>query len=369
MPQLSLETLTWIGAVLALIGFALIATTLFALAHERHSRGRREAAATAQRHRVFAMLGSTTEHGTSLTGVPDRVVGNLLWQLRGRDKQLLCESVLGDGRVVSWRSQTHAWSARRRAEAAQLLGIVGDPSAVGDVERLIGDRDWRVRVVAARAAGTLGDVSLAGTLLDAVSHRRRPVPAGVVALAIARLGPEADMALLAGMGHADRRTRLVSTRMVPAVGVPHLVEQVLLQRCLVETDQEVRVALYEGLGRVGQPEESEPELTPGLKAPSWRVRASAAQALGMIGARDANDELIGALHDTHCDVRNAAARALMNLGTPAGDCCELARSSMGTARWSAWASSPRGRRGLRGNLPSQRVEQVSTERLKETIDG
>jgi HEAT repeat protein len=369
MVQLSLETLTWIGAVLALIGFALIATTLFALAHERHSRVRREAAATAQRRRVFAMLGSAMEHGTSLTGVPDRVIGNLLWQLRGGDKQLLCESVLGDGRVVSWRDQTHAWSARRRAEAAQLLGIVGDAVAVGDVERLIGDRDWRVRVVAARAAGTLGDVSLAGTLLDAVSDRKRPIPAGVVALAIARLGPDADMALLAGLGHADRRTRLLSTRMVPSVGVPHLVEQVLLQRCLVETDQEVRVALYEGLGRVGQPEESALVLVSALRDRSWQVRASAAHALGLIGVRDINAELVEALHDSHCDVRNSAARALMNLRTPAGDCCELARSSMGTARWSAWASSPRRRRGFGGTPPTQRVEQASAGRLKETIDG
>jgi HEAT repeat protein len=366
---MSLETLAWIGAVLALIGFALIATTLFALTHERHSRVRREAAAIAQRRSVFAMLGSATEHGTSLIGVPDRVIGNLLSQLRGRDKRLLCESVLGDGRVVGWRRQTLAWSARRRAEAAQLLGIVGDPSAVGDVERLVGDRDMRVRVVAARAAGTLGDVSLAGPLLDAVSHRKRPIPAGVVALAIARLGPEADMALLAGMGHADRRTRLLSTRMVPSVGVPHLVEQVLLQRCLVETDQEVRVALYEGLGRVGQPDEAEPVLIGALRDRSWQVRACAAQALGLIGARHAEDALLDALHDTHCNVRNAAAAALLALGSPNGECCELARTSTGTARWDSWASSPRRRRRPGGNPPSSPVDRVPARLLKETVDG
>ncbi len=366
MVELSFAALIWIGATLAIIGFVMIAATLLALTQERASRGRREAAATAQRRRVFAMLGST-EYRSDLTGVPDRVVGNLLWQLRGRDKQLLAEAVRRDGRVVGWRQQTHAWSARRRAQAAQLLGIVGDPAAVSDVERLIGDRDWRVRVSAARAAGTLGDVSLAGTLLEAVSDRKRPVPAGVVALAIARLGQEADLALLAGIGHADRRTRLLSTRMAPSVGVPHLVEQVLVQRAEVETDQEVRVALCEGLGRVGQPEEAEPVLTTALRDPDWRVRASAARALGLIGAHDADDELVRALHDERCEVRNAAAGALLALRIEAGECCERARSSMGTARWSAWAVAPR-RRGPVGHAPRPREEYARAVGVRGAVD-
>jgi HEAT repeat protein len=123
----------------------------------------------------------------------------------------------------------------------------------------------------------------------------------------------------------------------------------MLRAVAAGADADLRVEAIRGLGRL-QDMESLPLLIYTLrrdKAP--RVRAVAAEALGMFARAIAVDPLIGALQDRHPLVRRAVTRALTSLGPLAKACLQRAVKHH---RWALSLDSQRlvwqARRLLRG---------------------
>ena len=230
---------------------------------------------------------------------------------RGRDEII---AVLGHRGTVSRAvGDLHARSAVRRARAADLLGAVGDTTAVPQLESLLDDHDADVRRVAARALGRIGDPGL----------RPRPARARARSLSGARGG--ADPRRCAGSAsprclrcgrpppiRGRRCARSPSTcsgswarcrRSPPSNGLHR-----------DDASLEVRISAARALGRLGT-RAAVAALSRSVAWPEpWQLRAVAVRALGDIGEPGVVPLLLAALDDEVYWVAHNAARALVRLG-------------------------------------------------------
>jgi HEAT repeat protein len=240
-----------------------------------------------------------------LVGLFARVSGEGLAPVR---RLLADRDVLQDAR----RDLT-ARSAVRRGRAAHLLGLVGDTSALTDIERLVGDRDPEIRVVACRALGRLGDARAARTMLTALTGPR-PVPAGVVADALLGLGPEVQDALREALALPDADPRGVAADVAGLRGLVAL-GPALREILVADGDPDVRARAATALGRLGAPAALPDLVRATLSDQPPGVRRAAAEALGALGEPAATEHL-RVLLDSPALLADTAARALVRLGSP-----------------------------------------------------
>ncbi|GAA0943928.1 fumarate reductase/succinate dehydrogenase flavoprotein subunit [Actinocorallia libanotica] len=221
----------------------------------------------------------------------------------------------------------------RRAAVATLTEVVPEGFATV-LAGALGDAHASVRHAAATALRELVEVIPPSTeLAEALTrHHSDPVvrAATLDVLRALRLG---DTALFGGaLQDDDHRVRLQAVR-----GLVSLDDVAAVSQAASDTSREVRITVTAGLGHLARPEAA-PVLTalaadpdplvraaafkafasldgapalavPALSDPSWEVRAGAATALAAAGPA-ATEALIGALEDTHLDVRKAAVIAL-----------------------------------------------------------
>ncbi len=240
-----------------------------------------------------------------LVGLFARVSGEGLAPVR---RLLADRNVLQDAR----RDLT-ACSAVRRGRAAHLLGLVGDSSALPDIERLVSDRDPEIRVVACRALGRLGHARAARTMLTALAGPRS-VPAGVVADALLGLGPDVQDALRDALALPDATARGVAADVAGLRGFVSL-GPALREILAADGDPDVRARAASALGRLGAPAALPHLARATLPDQPSGVRRAAAEALGAL-VEPAATEHLRALLDAPAMLADTAARALVRLGPP-----------------------------------------------------
>jgi hypothetical protein len=111
----------------------------------------------------------------------------------------------------------------------------------------------------------------------------------------------------------SQRVRSAAVRALGRIGAPDDVPRLL--GCL-EGDRSVSfAAVVDALVQLGPP--AIPRLRDGLREPHVLARAASAEALGLLGAVDAVEDLLAHLHPVEDDeVRMRCARALGRIGTP-----------------------------------------------------
>ncbi len=171
-----------------------------------------------------------------------------------------------------------------RAEAARLLGVLGEHEAKSPLHTALVDPNPEVRAEAAIALGRLYDARAAEPLATLLAEDQLPPPArGRAAIALARLG---------------------DARALPAL--PAAARDAPSRR---ERNEAIR-----HLGELG----GEAQLAPlAALLPDFRTRRPAALALGQLGDARALPLLLSILDtEDHANIRDATVRALGRLGAP-----------------------------------------------------
>lgn len=265
-----------------------------------------------------------------MAGLGDRAVFlavalEALADLRGDERDGLVALLVKLGFL---RDATLALKARRktvRRSAAETLAALATPLALPAVSDGLADRDVLVRTTCARTlAATGGEDAVPGIV--AVVGRDAPAAPGAAAsvvLALAQARPGA-LALLLGPG-APVAVRRIAVAVAADLRLAQFSE--LLQSCLEGPDDLV-VTAARGLGRIGE-FRAVGALTR-LAVTSDRappVRAAAATALGAIGDLFGLDVLERLLEEPDWSLREAAARALVDLGAPGSAALRCAAES------------------------------------------
>ncbi len=242
----------------------------------------------------------------------ERLLFAYLALVRGEAAAFLADVLKQRGTLDRILRKTYSSRARRRARAAERLGLIASPEAERRLSELVtGDQSPQVRIVATRALGKTGSAAAAATLLHSLS-RPAPVPEGIVASALLELGPEAVPALreeLAG----GRRQRAMAANVLGLLDAlpawPGLVENA------AAGSPEVRASAVRALGRLGLPQAIGPVTACLDPREDPELRAAAAHALGRIGDPRSAQPLAECLEDADYWVAHFAAAALAELGS------------------------------------------------------
>ncbi|MGH2826578.1 MAG: HEAT repeat domain-containing protein [Actinomycetota bacterium] len=331
------------GSVLAIVLGTMLALLLALAAAITLAKGIRELRAR-RRHRIETELrprlldliggeGTTASDFDGLSRYEGRVLESLAVQflpkIRGEASAAVVDLLEARGAIEAARRRTRRMGAVGRARAAEFLGSARSARALPEVIRLLDDRIFEVRIVAARALGQLGDSTAIPDLLAALDAPR-PLPAGPVAMSLLRLGRAGGaQQVCAGLRGRLPATRAVAAEVVGKLGVLEAVDDVikLLDR---EEVPEVRVAAARALGEIGSARACGPLVSCLEEDLTTAVRAEAAEALGQIGVEDEIRALRAALGRPDHRVQVAAANGLVAIG------------SRGTAALEAEAGGERG---------------------------
>ncbi len=202
---------------------------------------------------------------------------------------------------------THSWIAGRRMRAVRALGDLRLEEGVRELDRLLHDRDPRVRLAAARALGRIATPDAARILIAALEDGLLPEQRLVEVLG----APWAAGALLL----AFRAPRTVAMRvpLADALGrarAPQAVE--VFAAAMPAAATELRIRIVRALARIGSPG-AVAEVRAAMADPNWRVRAQAAWSLARMGDPAATSLLERGLVDASPWVRANCTAALRRL--------------------------------------------------------
>lgn len=170
-------------------------------------------------------------------------------------------------------------SSGTRADAAEVLGEIGDARAVEPLIDALRDADYTVQWAAAEALGKIGDKKAVEPLITT---------------------------LKAG----DEYLRERAAEALGDIGDKKAVEPLI--NALKDEDESVRSSAAEALGNIGDVRAVEP-LIDALKDEDWYARCNVADALGEIGDKKAVGPLTAALNDEDEYVRSSAETALKKI--------------------------------------------------------
>src|SRR5690349_12520323 len=182
-----------LAAVAALLVVLSLATAVQRASGMRRDRRRVELETEAKRQLLTVLADEAHVLPAAQSRTIERVAAPLLTKLRGEDRAELVALLERSGVLERARAQLTARGAVRRARAAELLGAASDARALPNLVRLLDDHRQELRIVAARALGKLGAPAVEPLL--AALDARRPIPAGIVTMALVHVGPDAAPAL------------------------------------------------------------------------------------------------------------------------------------------------------------------------------
>jgi HEAT repeat protein len=309
-------------AISGLLALLSLATALRKSLRAGHQR-RQARIERALRPRLLAYLAEDDPdpaelalHGRAAGRSLDALATGLLRKLRGEDRRVLTTLLEASGQIDRARRDTRRPGPVRRARAAELLGAAGAADALPDLTRLLRDRDPDVRAAAARALGKLGHPQAASSLL-ATLGAERPVPAGVVSIALLHLGPACAPALRDGLDIGNGpHVRTLAAELLGRLGAIEAADR-LIEAVDSDPFPAVRAAAARALGRAGVPRAAAPLERALARDPAAEVRRAAAWALGELGGGAAVDGLAAALSSGDHALAREAARSLLSCG-PAG---------------------------------------------------
>lgn len=212
-------------------------------------------------------------------------------------------------RYVARVREAPTWS--ERAHAAEVLGLVGVPSAVPALVAALRDPHEDVGSVKAAAATALARIH-AEEAIPLLVAELRTTDAGSsprVAEALTRFGALAVPPLVALLRDEEHPQAAVwAARILGRIG-DHAATAPLLERLFDRSDT-VRMAATEALGALGDRRATQALLRAALSDPMPQVRAHAAGAIGRMGAEASIDVLVAALADPDYGTRVRALEAL-----------------------------------------------------------
>lgn len=212
-------------------------------------------------------------------------------------------------RDILSRATSYAWWHRR--EAARALALVGGPADRMAVERLLGDSQPAVAVLAISAFPRVADAPMIGRALDRLPHHPPVIRKFLIAslgqlrtavepeLAL-RLTPDAEPSALRRWIDLAAELRLYGALDAAAALDSH-------------HDARVRRAVARALGQRPHPD-SLAALRAFSRDPDPGVRAAAARAMGQLGSVVGLAPLSRVVHDPAWQVRYEACLALGSLG-------------------------------------------------------
>lgn len=194
-------------------------------------------------------------------------------------------------------------SPQQRVRAARLVGALQMYDAVFWVSTLLESRDRTVTDAAARALGRIGGVMSAAALVTAI--QRRGLNRRLVA-ELARCAP--DLFIESALREPQRPSVRPALAMAAGLRRRHAAVGPLVA-LLEHGSRRERVVSCRALGWIGSGT-AIPLLTAALLDRDWKIRMSAAKALGGLHAKPANDALKHLHADLNPRVRAAARQAL-----------------------------------------------------------
>jgi HEAT repeat protein len=244
------------------------------------------------------------EPRVDVAGVIEQITSGL--PVDSASQRRLVAVLMNSGAVDGQIERLEAIGISQRIAAVRAIGALRLYDAVWRVAPLLAARERPVADAAARALGRIGGVQSAMALLLAI-HRRgvnrrlvaelaRAAPDLFVENALSegsKPGARPALALAAGL----RRRRTASAHLL-----------VLVRR----GSRRERVISCRALGWIGDAT-SIPVITEALADPDWKLRMSAAKALGALRARSARQELRYLYADRNSRVREAARLALRRI--------------------------------------------------------
>lgn len=248
----------------------------------------------------------------------DALAVGLAAKLRGGDRAALVSLLESRGTLARARSRTRSASARARLEAVELLGGLGDTSAVVHLVARLSDPDGEVRRSAVRALGRTASpeaVPALLALLDArgvtYGDRANGVPPHYITLALLRIGSSGAGSLESALTSHGPNGRAAAAAVLGWLGETSSVSA--LTSALDDPAAAVRAAAVEALGRIGLPTAMSRMCELLDQAQPEPVRVAAAAALGRLGDERAAGALGTALDSPHL-VTRTVAQALSRLG-------------------------------------------------------
>jgi len=306
------------AAVATAVLGVLVVVLLVAVAAVHTSRARRLVAARENRAELMAVVYDLLDDGDEQAVVDapadlDEVLLHLLPQLRGADREAIQTALTRRGVVARAVADLDARAAWRRGRAATLLGSTAGRDHLARLTALLADRSVEVRCAAARALGRVGDPAAVHGLLASLTTAR-PLPAGVVGMAVLDLGTPVLPALRATLVTGSPTARALSADVVGLHG--DVIAGPALAELLTDPRQpeDVRRAAATALGRIGDPGSTDPlaEVLVDVALPA--LRRAAAEALGRIGDPTGAPALLAGLTCPAREVAAACGDALVALG-------------------------------------------------------
>jgi HEAT repeat protein len=231
--------------------------------------------------------------------------------LKGDARDLLGSLFSGYGLLDSARRDLRSDHPLAAIRAAELIGIMG----VRDCEGLLAERlsadDPVIRLACARALADIGGADSMPRIVEALSRGGgNELELGEILRSFgSRAEPLLRERLQAGRSAGERRLAAVT------LGEIHAASAVGdLVACLSDDDLELAARAARALGTIGDSSATEPLVSVLEQSAVRIVRVAAAGALGMLDDPRGGPGLVAALEDASWEVRDAAARALADLG-------------------------------------------------------
>jgi HEAT repeat protein len=237
-----------------------------------------------------------------------------LADLRGRERDRLTDYLCAAGYVADVIDQLTARRTVRRRRAADILATIATPATAAALTAGLGDRDILVRTTCAATLAEVGGENVVPAVVSVAGGDAAAAP-----------GAAASIVLALGLNRPSALTPLLGPAAVPEVRAAAIAvaselrlsqHAPLLQDCLSAADDLAAVAAR-GLGMIGEVQ-AVPALAV-LAADDRRAmtaRAAATLALGRIGDVAALPAIERQLVVQDWRVRASAAEALSMLGTP-----------------------------------------------------
>jgi hypothetical protein len=301
--------------ILSVLLVMLAMLTTFLNVRRKLRERRRSKQIAALRPRILAALDGEPIPHNALTkrerATFIEMVRTLLPTLRGAESSGLTTVLEEWGIIEAALLGLHHRSALRRARAADLLGLARVQRAVPELLRLLDDRSFEVRQIAARALGLIGDPAAVRPLLQVGAARR--VPLNTTTMALLRMDAEALEPLLDGLRVGTAPVRGVCAELLGLRGSVAAVSA--LTTALDRREAlDVRIRAARALGRIGAPTAVDAlSAAMGQDEPP-ALRAVATRALGQIGGRRTVALLYAELGAQNHIVAVNAARALAKAG-------------------------------------------------------
>ncbi|MET4639360.1 HEAT repeat domain-containing protein [Mycetocola sp. 2940] len=228
----------------------------------------------------------------------------MLYDVTGETRTNLTHILIACGTIERAVARTTSSVPVRRARAAEILGLIDSPDAVGHLIRLAQDDSAEVRSVATRALGRTGRPEAITALLAALPSSSG-VPAVIVGSALLEVAHHSAAAIGAGFTDKDpavrRTTAILASHVMSPGATPRLIHA-------LSTDDEplVRIAAARSLMRL-QPRDAVQPLYDAASSEHSGVRVAATTALATFPPAWTLAVLKDLRHHPDVDIRRAAS--------------------------------------------------------------